>query len=320
MDVILILTYAALATLAFKVFKVPVNKWTVPTAALGGVFLMAWLYISMAFYHPYTPYARTYFMTSPISSQVKGKVVKVFIKSDEPLKKGDPLFQVDPTPFQAAVDQLKAELALANKRVQESSELLKLNAGSVYDREQYLSNAASLKAQLKKAEFDLESTTVRAPADGHVTQSRVREGVTAGTLRLSSLMTYVIEEESYFIAAFKPNAIQNIKVGAEAEVIFTSIPGRTFEAKVVKLWQEVAEGRLFPHGIRMIDFSKELPHGRIPVMIELIDDVSDMYIPKGTSAGVCVYSDHLKPLQDLRKILLHMFSWQNVISFDEAKE
>ncbi len=133
-------------------------------------------------------------------------------------------------------------------------------------------------------------------------------------------MTYVIEEESYFIAAFKPNAIQNIKVGAEAEVIFTSIPGRTFEAKVVKLWQEVAEGRLFPHGIRMIDFSKELPHGRIPVMIELIDDVSDMYIPKGTSAGVCVYSDHLKPLQDLRKILLHMFSWQNVISFDEAKE
>lgn len=259
-------------------------------------------------------------MTSPISSQVKGKVVKVFVKSDEPLKKGDPLFQVDPTPFQAAVDQLKAELALANKRVQESSELLKLNAGSVYDREQYLSNAASLKAQLKKAEFDLESTTVRAPADGHVTQSRVREGVTAGTFRISSLMTYVIEEESYFIAAFKPNAIQNIKVGAEAEVIFTSIPGRTFEAKVVKLWQEVAEGRLFPHGIRMIDFSKELPHGRIPVMIELIDDVSDMYIPKGTSAGVCVYSDHLKPLQDLRKILLHMFSWQNVISFDEAKE
>ncbi len=320
MDVILILTYAALATLAFKVLKVPVNKWTVPTAALGGVFMMAWLYISMAFFHPYTPYARTYFMTSPISSQVQGKVVKVFVKSDEPLKKGDPLFQVDPTPFQAAVDQLKAELALAKKRVQESSELLKLDAGSIYDREQYLSDAASLKAQLQKAEFDLESTIVRAPADGHVTQNRVREGITAGTLRLSSLMTYVLEEESYFIASFKPNAIQNIKVGAEAEVIFTSIPGRTFKAKVVKLWQEVAEGRMFPHGLRMINFSKELPPGRIPVRIELIDDISDMYLPTGTSAGVCVYSDHLKPLQDLRRILLHMFSWQNVISFDEAKE
>ncbi len=320
MDVILMLTYAAIATLAFKVLKVPVNKWTVPTAALGGVFLMAWLYISMAFYHPFTPYARTYFMTSPISAQVQGKVVKVFVKSDEPLKKGDPLFQVDPVPYQAVVDQLKAELVLAQKRVQESSELLELDAGSIYDREQYLSDAASLQARLQKAEFDLESTTVRAPADGHVTQSRVREGVTAGTFRISALMTYVIEGDSYFIAAFKPNAIQNIKVGAEAEVIFTSIPGRTFKAKVVKLWQEVAEGRLFPHGIRMIDFSKELPPGRIPVMIELVDDISDMYIPNGTSAGVCVYSDHLKPLQDLRRILLHMFSWQNVISFDEAKE
>ncbi len=320
MDVILMLTYVAFAIAVFKIFKVPVTKWTVPTAVLGGVFLMAWIYISMAFFHPFTPYARTYFMTSPISAQVKGKVVEVFVKSDEPLKKGDPLFQIDPIPFQATVDQLKAELALAKKRVQESSELLKLDAGSIYDREQYLSDAASLKAQLDKAEFDLESTTVRAPADGHVTQSRVRKGITAGTLRLSSLMTFVIEEKPYFIAAFKPNSIQNIKVGAEAEVIFTSIPGRTFEAKVVKLWQEVAEGRLFPHGLRMINFSKEVPHGRIPVMIELVDDVSDMYLPKGTSAGVCVYSDHLKPLQDLRKILLHMMSWQNVISFDESKE
>ena len=37
MDLLLILTYSALCIVIFKVFKVPLNKWTVPTAILGGI-------------------------------------------------------------------------------------------------------------------------------------------------------------------------------------------------------------------------------------------------------------------------------------------
>lgn len=317
MDLILMLTYVAIVTVVFKVFRLPVTKWSVATAALGGVFLMSWLYISMAFFHPFTPYARTYFLTSPISAHVKGKVIKVFVADNRPLKKGDPLFQIDPTPFQAKVDKLKADQELAQHRLDEATRLFDQGAGRKYDVELRTKNVAALKAELVEAEFDLESTTVVAPADGHVTQNRVREGITAGTFRISSLMTYVIEEDPYFIAGFKPNAIQNIKVGAEAEVMFTSIPGRTFKARVVKLWDEIAEGQLFPLGTTMVSFSDELPPGRIPVQIELLDDISGFYLPSGTSAGVAVYSEHLAFLGELRRILLHMFSWQNVISFDE---
>ncbi len=90
MDIVLMLSYAALAIIAFKVFHVPVTKWTVTTAVLGGGFMMAWIYISMAFFHPYTPYARTYFMTVPIATQSRGKVVEVFVEANQPLKKGDP--------------------------------------------------------------------------------------------------------------------------------------------------------------------------------------------------------------------------------------
>ena len=36
MDLLLILTYGALCIAVFKIFKIPLNKWTVPTAALGG--------------------------------------------------------------------------------------------------------------------------------------------------------------------------------------------------------------------------------------------------------------------------------------------
>ena len=320
MDIIMMLTYAALAIAAFKIFRLPVTKWSVTTTALGGAFLMAWIYISMAFFHPYTPYAKIYFQTSPISAQVKGKVVKVFVKTNQPLKKGDPLFQIDPTPFQATVDQLKAELVLAEKRLKETTELIKMQAGRGYDLERYQADIDSIKAQLIKAKFNLESTTVRAPTDGHVTQSRVREGIMAGAYRVSSLMTYVIKEKPYYIAAFRPNATQNIKVGAEAEVIFISVPGKTFKAKVVKLWDDIAEGQLVPIGMKMISFSGKLPPGRIPVQIELVDDISPYYIPRGSAFGVCVYSEHLKFLGKLREIFLHMFSWQNVISFDEKEK
>ena len=318
MDMLMMLTYVALATVAFKIFHVPVTKWTVTTTALGGFFLMAWIYIAMAFFHPYTPHARTYFQTIPISAQSKGKVIEVFVEENKPLKKGDPLFQVDPVPFQAELDQLNAELKLAEIRLDEFSRLVKSGAVRKTEKERYESDVASLKAQVVNAQFDLDSTTVRAPADGHITQSRVRVGVTAGQFRVSALMTFVITEKSYFIAAFKPNAMQNIKEGAEAEVIFTGIPGRTFKAKVVKLWGEIAEGQLFPQGRQMISFSEKLPPGRIPVQIEILDDLSPYYLPSGTSAGVCVYSDHLKFLGELRRIFLHLFSWQNVISFDEA--
>ena len=318
MDMLMMLTYVALATVAFKIFHVPVTKWTVTTTALGGFFLMAWIYIAMAFFHPYTPHARTYFQTVPISAQSKGKVIEVFVEENKPLKKGDPLFQVDPVPFQAKLDQLNAELKLAEIRLDESSRLVKTGAIRKTELERYESDVASLKAQVVDAQFDLDSSTVRAPADGHITQSRVRVGVTAGQFRVSALMTFVITEKSYFIAAFKPNAMQNIKEGAEAEVIFTGIPGRTFKAKVVKLWGEIAEGQLFPQGRQMISFSEKLPPGRIPVQIEILDDLSPYYLPSGTSAGVCVYSDHLKFLGELRRIFLHLFSWQNVISFDEA--
>ena len=38
MELLLILTYSAICVAVFKIFRIPVNKWTLPTAALGGIF------------------------------------------------------------------------------------------------------------------------------------------------------------------------------------------------------------------------------------------------------------------------------------------
>ena len=39
MELLLIATYSAICVAVFKIFRIPVNKWTLPTAALGGILL-----------------------------------------------------------------------------------------------------------------------------------------------------------------------------------------------------------------------------------------------------------------------------------------
>ncbi len=55
MDLLIILSYVAFAYGCFKIFKIPVNKWTVPTAALGGVFVVAGLILTMNYITTLTP-------------------------------------------------------------------------------------------------------------------------------------------------------------------------------------------------------------------------------------------------------------------------
>ena len=72
MDLLIILTYVAIAWSIFKIFKIPVNKWTVPTAALGGVFIVSALILLMNYNHPYTFLAQKAVISIPITPQVTG--------------------------------------------------------------------------------------------------------------------------------------------------------------------------------------------------------------------------------------------------------
>ena len=74
MDLLLILTYAAFAYGAFRLFKIPVNGFTLLTAALGGVAIISALLLGMNYNHPYTSQARFYFNTTPIIPAVSGVV------------------------------------------------------------------------------------------------------------------------------------------------------------------------------------------------------------------------------------------------------
>ena len=111
MDLLLILTYTAICVVIFKVFNIPLNKWSVPTAILGGIFLLSGLVFTMNYNHPYSEISREYFVTTPIVPTVTGRVIEVPVKGNTKVKKGDVLFRLDPRPFEIVVKQKEALLA-----------------------------------------------------------------------------------------------------------------------------------------------------------------------------------------------------------------
>ncbi len=146
MELLLILTYTAICVAVFKIFSIPVNKWTLPTAALGGIFLIGFILLVMNYNHPFTRSARIYFTTTPIIPDVKGRVIEVPVKANDPLEAGDVLFQIDPKPYEFEVQQRKALLAEAEQNVSQ------LKAG--YESAVSAAESATAQRDTTKKAFD----------------------------------------------------------------------------------------------------------------------------------------------------------------------
>jgi len=323
--------YVAILWVVFKVFKVPINKWTATTSILIGFFGIGFVVIVQNYYHPYSKEARMYFYTTPIYSRVQGRVVEVPVLPNVPLKKGDVLFRLNPEPFEDDVASLKGELQRAeverdrSKEEQERSlDIFRKGAGSEREVQSWrikyetaMADIVNIQARLDKAVFDLEEeVVVRAPTDGYVTQQRLRPGMTVVSQpQTVPVMTFVHAEDPEFIAAFLQNGLQNIKSGNEAEITFDAIPGRAFKGEVKKVLQAIAQGQVQPDGTLMnLDAAAERgQQGRVPVQIEILDDLSGYQLPAGAKAEVAVYSEHWKPVAIVRRILLRMKSWEKYI-------
>jgi multidrug resistance efflux pump len=119
-EILLILTYVALCYAIFKVFRIPVNQWSLATAAFGGIIGIALLLLVMNYNHPFSANARIYFAVTPVLPVVRGRVTDVPVETNAPLKEGDVLFKIDTKPFQYVVDQKRAGLAEAEQGVARS--------------------------------------------------------------------------------------------------------------------------------------------------------------------------------------------------------
>lgn len=125
-----------------------------------------------------------------IRPQVTGILKAVLYREGRDVKQGDRLYQIDPIPFQGAAASAKAKIAQAEARLVQAKQdlarvkpLLAEQAVSQKDVDDAvagdLAAEAALqgaKADLIKAQFDLDNTLITAPIDGLIERSRYYEG------------------------------------------------------------------------------------------------------------------------------------------------
>src|SRR5499433_3496199 len=127
MEIILLGIYSFFVWLIFIKFKwLPWNIYSQVTVVLIPVIALTVMILSLNVVAPSSADVRVFRFTVPIVSQVRGRVIEVPIQEGNvPVKKGDVLFRIDPTPYQLQVNTLQAQLANAIGQSKETEESLK---------------------------------------------------------------------------------------------------------------------------------------------------------------------------------------------------
>ncbi|MGL6150518.1 MAG: HlyD family secretion protein [Aeromonas sobria] len=341
MDLLLILTYTALCVAVFKIFRIPLNKWTVPTAALGGVILIGTLIMLMNYNHPYSEMARNYYVSTPIVPLVKGRVTEVPVQPNQPVKKGDVLFRIDDEPFRLKADSLtarvesnrehlksiEARLRSAKLDRDRARELMQRGVGKQRDLDvsqanvddivaqidQQKANLSDLQSQLQEAKYQQAQTVVYAPTDGHVVQLALRPGMIATPFMFRPVMTFIHKDDTAYVGWFWQNSMQRLAVGDEAEVVIDGVPGKIFKGTVTSVIPAIAAGNVQAN-VGLLDQTTAVRPGRLPVLISITDPEWAKYqVIAGASGQAAIYTEHFHHVSIMRKILLRMASWMNYI-------
>ncbi len=175
--------------------------------------------------------------TVNLRPRVNGYIDNVFFEEGSLVNKGDLLFQIDPRPFQIALNRAqatvistKAEYNLAVTELKRSEKLLATNAISQEIHDQNATRVQITKANHQEAQafhdesqLNLDYTRIIAPISGKTSRAFITEGnfVNSGTTVLTTIVSrnpmYVVfdaDEKSYinYVSELENSASQNTSI------------------------------------------------------------------------------------------------------------
>lgn len=176
--------------------------------------------------------------SSPIGAEVRGTILEVLVSDGDRVAAGDPLFQIDPEPYEVALQQARAGLDLARaERRQTAADLARARAllgKDVVSRQEVdriETGLAVARAREKQAvqavalaELNLRRTRVQAPYPATVAERRADEGTTA--LAQPQTIVVVLQEvhELEGRATIPEAHLARISVGDRARVRVAGLP------------------------------------------------------------------------------------------------
>lgn len=156
------------------------------------------------------------FVDAEIHSQVTGYLLSQNYKEGSLVKKGDLLFQVDPRPFQALVDQAKARVEAAKTQLTEANAAV----------DQAKAEIERAQAALGKTDLDVKRYSPLV-SDGTVSQQELDDAVQANLANKASVAVaqgqYERAKAQVATASANVNVAQSVLQGAELNLGFTRV-------------------------------------------------------------------------------------------------
>jgi len=261
----------------------------------------------------FTPYSKELVVESrvlQIGPEYGGIVKQVQAKPNVPMKKGDPLFLMDPAPHQAKVDQLTAEVAEAQEKYQVEAKLVKHGAGVLEKKVNLKAELDAFRAELALQQYHLDQTQIVAPSDGYVVNLQLRPGV---FVRLKKpVLTFVDTEQYYLVAKVRQRATQWLKPGDQVEVAMEMYPGKVLPAEVENIIWAVGRIQLTASGAIPIAKEGGMPDS-FAVKLRFKGDLSDYPLRFGATGLAAMYSDKCDACKFLRQLEIRSESWLNYL-------
>jgi len=177
---------------------------------------------------PWTRDGRVLAEVVDIAPEVLGTITSVPVRDNQFVHKGDVLFELDPVRFRIAIPEAQAAVERARRQLRLRESDARRRQGltgvvSAEEQEQYAINAAVALADLNAAQASLDlaslnfiRSVLHSPANGYVTNLRLRVGdyATVGERRVA-----VIDADSFWIYGyFEETQIRGINPGDPARI------------------------------------------------------------------------------------------------------
>jgi RND family efflux transporter MFP subunit len=248
----------------------------------------------------------------PIVPNVAGEVIDVPVEPNMSLKAGDLLFKIDPTPFQAQLDAVTAQLKFEQLRLSQMTQLQQANTGREFDVQERQASVDQLKGQVAAAQYNLDQTVVRAPTDGYVTNLALRNGARVAALPLSPVMAFIDTSETTIGVEIAQIDARYVRPGQLVEVTFKFIPGHVYPGKVVAVLQAIATGQVQASGLAVTP--KAIESAPFAVRVALDDAGVARRLPAGSTGAAAIYTEHVRASHIIRKVLLRQIAILNYVN------
>lgn len=310
MIVFLTLLWCIVLLLLVKLKVITLTLWWKLSPVIWMVLLLVVLFIPMQFGAPSGQAVVLQYSVS-IVPNVTGQVTKVHASPNAMMSKGDLLYELDPTLFQAQLDQVTAQLELARIQLEQTEKLFEQETVSEFQLDKDRAQVRQLEASLKIAQYNLRETAIRAPANGFVTNVGLRPGARVTQLPLAQTMAFVETDQRLIVAQIPQAYLRHVKPKQAIEITFKGLPGQVYSGTVDRIIPANAMGQVSANG-QMFSGRNIQP---VPFAVRINVDAGELLdrLPAGAVGSIAIYTEAASATHVIRRVMIRMDAFMNYV-------